>query len=114
MRTLINYPWPGNVRELENTVRFIANITDRETITPDYLPQVFFQHGTQSLPVNTTHFQQNGTVSLKTAKHASEKEIIIETLDKCGRSVNGKKEAAKLLSISLTTLYVRMSAYNIK
>ncbi len=114
MRTLINYPWPGNVRELENTVRFIANITDRETITPDYLPQVFFQHGTQSLPVSITHSQQNGTVSLKTAKHASEKEIIIETLDKCGRSVNGKKEAAKLLSISLTTLYVRMSAYNIK
>lgn len=114
MRTLISYPWPGNIRELENTIRFIANITDRETITPDYLPQVFFQHGTRPVSERAKHSPPNGFTSLKTAKHASEKEIIIEALDKCGRSVNGKREAAKLLDISLTTLYVRMSSYNIK
>ncbi len=44
LSTLESYQWPGNVRELENTIRFIANITDRAVITPDYLPQVFSQH----------------------------------------------------------------------
>ena len=51
---------------------------------------------------------------LKALKDEAEKEIIMEMLDHYGRSVQGKKEAAKQLGISLTTLYARMSAYNVK
>ena len=114
MNTLVGYPWPGNIRELENTIRFIANITEREVITPDYLPQVFFQHKGKPSPDQNNPIQTpSGSASLKSVRHATEKELIIETLDHCGRSVQGKKEAAKQLGISLTTLYVRMNAYNI-
>ncbi len=115
MKTLLGYPWPGNVRELENTIRFIANITDRDVITPDFLPQVFSQHRARQVPDSRKQtVKPGGAVSLKTVKHASEKEVIVEALDSCGRSVQGKKEAASQLGISLTTLYARMNAYDIK
>ena len=115
IQTLMNYPWPGNIRELENTIRFITQITDRKVITPDYLPQVFFQSQSAILQGRRkTAMQPGAAVNLKMAKYATEKETIIEALNHCGRSVGGKRAAAKQLGISLTTLYARMSAYNIK
>lgn len=115
MKTLVKYPWPGNIRELENTIRFIANITEREIITPDYLPQVFFQ-AKSTMPSDHKNqiLKQGSAMSLKTLKNVAEKDIIMEMLDHCGRSVQGKREAARQLGISLTTLYARMSVYNIK
>ena len=115
MKTLVKYPWPGNVRELENTIRFIANITEKEIITPDYLPQVFFRaKSTMPLDQKKQILKQGSALSLKTLKSVAEKEIILEMLDHYGRSVQGKRDAAKQLGISLTTLYARMSVYNIK
>ena len=58
--------------------------------------------------------RHRGAMSLKALKDEAEKEIIMEMLEHYGRSVQGKKEAAKQLVISLTTLYARMSAYNVK
>jgi transcriptional regulator with PAS, ATPase and Fis domain len=114
LRTLENYPWPGNVRELENTIRFIANITDRTLITPDYLPQVFLQNRS-ALPEKTAGVTKpDYAADLKTLKQAAEKESIIAALARFDKSVQGKRQAAKQLGISLTTLYARMSALNIK
>jgi transcriptional regulator with PAS, ATPase and Fis domain len=112
-RILTSYPWPGNVRELENTIRFIANITDRVIITPDYLPQVFFQYSVKDA-VDQEKVAGKESFSLKMMQRATEKELIITTLDTYGRSVSGKREAAKQLGISLTTLYARLSMYNIR
>ncbi len=115
MKTLVKYSWPGNIRELENTIRFISNITDKEIITPDYLPQVFFQTKSAMMSDQKKQIKRpRGAMSLKALKDEAEKEIIMEMLDQCGRSVQGKKEAAKQLGISLTTLYARMGIYNIK
>ncbi|MDF2501617.1 MAG: sigma L-dependent transcriptional regulator [Anaerosporomusa subterranea] len=115
LSTLESYPWPGNVRELENTIRFIANITDRNVITPDYLPQVFSQHRAEALlDQRKQTIKPDEAVSLKAMKHAAEKEMIVAALTSFGRSVQGKREAAKQLGISLTTLYARMSTLNIK
>jgi transcriptional regulator with PAS, ATPase and Fis domain len=114
LRTLERYPWPGNVRELENTIRFIANITDRTVITPDYLPQVFFQHSSETLADQKNQtIKPDEAVSLKAKRSAAEKEMIIAALTKFGKNVQGKRQAAKQLGISLTTLYARMSALNI-
>lgn len=115
LSTLEHYPWPGNVRELENTIRFIANITDWPVITPDYLPQVFFQHSAKNLLYQRKQtIKPNEAFNLRTMKLTTEKEVIVAALDNFGRSVQGKREAAKQLGISLTTLYARMSALNIK
>lgn len=112
---LEKHSWPGNVRELENTVRFIANITDQKVITPEYLPQVFFQsHSiTESSDLRSVEVLP-AMVSLKTIKQVSEKEAIRNALDRFGRSVAGKKNAAAHLGISLTTLYSRMNLHNIR
>jgi transcriptional regulator with PAS, ATPase and Fis domain len=115
LRTLERYPWPGNVRELENTIRFIANITDRTVITPDYLPQVFFQHSSETLADQKNQtIKPDEAVSLKAKRCAAEKEMIVAALTNFGRSVQGKRQAAKHLGISLTTLYARISALDIK
>ena len=103
---LENHSWPGNVRELENTIRFIANITDRKVITPDYLPQIFLaeapQLSTTRPPASPTGF------TLKASRDEHEREAVVAALEKYGRTVPGKKAAAKSLEISLTTLYSRM------
>ena len=112
LKSLESYPWPGNVRELENTIRYIANITDRKVITADYLPQVFFQHG--SGLANKQEVKLDEHADLKVFRQSAEKEIIVAALDRFGRSVQGKREAARYLGISLTTLYARLSALNIK
>ena len=116
IKILEQYFWPGNVRELENTVRFIANITDQHRITPDYLPQVFFQqkakHEISCMLQMISHTDE--LLSLKDRKAATEKEFISVALNKFGRSVNGKRQAAEHLGISLTTLYARMSSFKIK
>lgn len=115
LRILEQYSWPGNVRELENTIRFIANIADRKQLTPDYLPQVFFQQKGGSVAAATlpTASQAAGPLSLKDSRATAEKELIAAALDKYGRSVEGKRAAAKSLGISLTTLYARLGILGI-
>jgi transcriptional regulator with PAS, ATPase and Fis domain len=116
LRILEQYSWPGNVRELENTIRFIANITDRKQLTPDYLPQVFFlqKRGSEASATVSAARRDTGPFSLKDSKALAEKALIAAALDKFGRSVEGKRAAAKSLGISLTTLYVRLGRFNIK
>ena len=103
---LARHFWPGNVRELENTIRFIANITEQKIITPEYLPQIFLSEAANE-PVMV---QQRMVVepTLKSRRNEQERAAILDALDRYGRSVVGKKAAAQSLAISLTTLYSRM------
>lgn len=114
LHILERYSWPGNVRELENTIRFIANITEQPVISPDYLPQVFFQSKSAATVACDLQPMHSASLKLKAAKYAAEKEVIVNALDRFGRSVEGKKNAARQLGISLTTLYARMNAFGIK
>lgn len=116
VQILEQYSWPGNVRELENTIRFIANITDRKRLTPDFLPQVFFRQkgGDDKAGAAQAARSAPEAVSLKDSKDFAEKELIVAALDKFGRSVAGKRAAAKSLGISLTTLYTRLASLKIK
>ena len=104
---LEKHAWPGNVRELENTVRFIANITDRKVITPEYLPQIFLSEAPGELATKQIGTDVEST-TLKARRNEQEREAILAALLKYGRSVDGKRAAAKSLAISLTTLYSRM------
>jgi PAS domain S-box-containing protein len=109
---LENHFWPGNVRELENTVRFIANITDRQVITPEYLPQIFLTEAANE-PLAAKAPPTAGA-TLKARQNEQEREAIIAALAQYGRSVAGKKAAAQSLAISLTTLYSRMKYLQIE
>ena len=91
---LKEYTWPGNIRELENILERAMFLCRGNKIKAQdiYLPE----HSAG-----------------KTVRENSEKDKIIKYLQLYGWSVNGKKEAAKQMNISLATLYNKIKLYNL-
>lgn len=101
MEYLKNFKWEGNVRQLENVIERafnIINVGDQE-ILPEHLPKEVtgIKVGLQ-------------IVKLDDAVAETEKETIIKAIDACG---GNKRKAADALGISRTTLYEKMSRYDI-
>lgn len=93
-----NYNWPGNVRELENTIERVVVLCNRDTILPEDLPSVI-----------TKNKYEHDALPVGMSLDELEKEIIKKTLEK----TKGDKEiAAKLLGISLRTLYRKLEMTN--
>ncbi len=102
------YPWPGNIRELENTIRFTTTIAESSLITKELLPSIFLQYQSEyPISISSTSRQ------LKELQYYSEKELLKETLQQFESTVKGKKEVAKHLGISLTTLYDKIKKYDL-
>lgn len=92
-----NYNWPGNVRELENTIERVVVLCNRDTILPEDLPSVI-----------TKNKYEHDALPVGMSLDELEKEIIKKTLEK----TKGDKEiAAKLLGISLRTLYRKLEIF---
>ena len=98
---LSQHHYPGNIRELFNILEFAANTCEAQKIMPNDLP-IYSKikhppgpHGTLSSAIKT-----------------SEKEAIMEALGNFGASVEGKRQAAKHLGISLATLYNKIRQYD--
>lgn len=108
MDILRGYSWPGNVREFENTLKFLASITDSPVIASNSLPDSFLQRIVRYKDNPTS---QAGLLSEVVA--SSEEQLLIRALNCFGRTVAGKRAAAKSLGISLATLYNKISHYNI-
>ncbi|WP_255717205.1 sigma 54-interacting transcriptional regulator [Salipaludibacillus sp. CUR1] len=98
MAALLHYYWPGNTRELENVIERTVNVVDSyETITDKHLPEKIT--GIKAAEEPKTLAEQ---------LREAEKKAIIETL----QYTNGNKsKAAKLLGISRTALYEKISKY---
>jgi transcriptional regulator with PAS, ATPase and Fis domain len=91
---LIAWPWKGNVRELANAVEYAVNM--------EQTPYISFE----SLPVRI----REGAASPAAAPalgvlRSTETDAILRALAECGESLEGKKRAAAMLGISLSTLY---------
>ena len=101
MRILLNYSWKGGIRELENVIERALILCEGDHIT------------IKDLPANLARQQAAGPMpdKLKEAAAVFEKEHIINILE---RMNNNKEEAAKLLDISLSSLYRKMDELNIK
>jgi transcriptional regulator with PAS, ATPase and Fis domain len=99
---LYQYDYPGNVRELFNILEFAASVTQTGKIMPEDHP-IFSKIRRQPAPRHT----------LSDANRSSERESITEVLKNYGRSVDGKRTAAKHLGISLATLYNKIKQHNI-
>jgi len=52
--TLHTHNWPGNIRELESTIEYMVAVCEGSIITPEYLPQDFFNSNTTLSPDNLT------------------------------------------------------------
>lgn len=108
IRILSSYSWPGNVRELENTLKFMGSITDSPVITTNCLPESFLQR-IERYKQNAS--EQEGQLAKVIAD--SEEQMLARALDHYGRTVAGKKAAAKSLGISLATLYNKIGRYKL-
>lgn len=102
LELLMKYDWPGNVRELENVLERAAILCKDNTIQPNDLS--LRPSGVESAPANS-----EGAGSLISMKELERKHIegVLRTL------AGNKQEAAKILGISLKTLYTKLQQYQI-
>jgi two-component system response regulator HydG len=98
MRVLLDYSWPGNVRELENTIEHATVLTKGRRIEASDLPA--FLHSATS----------TGYAATPPTLVDHERKLLQEVLDECGWN---KKQAAKRLGISRSSLYDKLKKYQI-
>jgi len=104
MEVLVNYDWPGNVRELENVIERAAILCQENTIEPQDL----------SLPSSAMAMPAAGSTG-KLGTALALKEIERLHIEGVLRSFRGSKpETARVLGISLKTLYTKIQQYQIK
>ena len=95
----MKYDWPGNLRELRNIVKRAVLLTTTDEISVAALPNEML------LAVQREVMQPPTMQSTN-----SERDLIINALEE---TQYNKSKAAKLLNIDRTTLYYKMSKYNI-
>ncbi len=98
MRLLLDHTWPGNVRELENSIEHAAVLAKGNQVEPVHLPaalrSLHQSAETRRLPTMLEH----------------ELKILRDAMDQCGWN---KKEAARRLGISRSTLYEKLKKYRL-
>ncbi|MCC6398629.1 MAG: sigma-54-dependent Fis family transcriptional regulator [Bacteroidetes bacterium] len=105
MEVLMDYDWPGNIRELENVIERAAILCRNGVIEP----QDF------SLPNSPSSLTAGGGGDQKLGTAMALKEIEHLHIEGVLRSFRGNKaESAKVLGISLKTLYTKIQQYQIK
>lgn len=107
---LIDYEWPGNVRELENIIgRSIINMNINErVIQAEHLPQLLA--GKKNLNGMETRAQEGELVTLSDVVDRAEADYIKNVYARLNKN---KTETAKVLGISLRSLYYKMEKYKI-
>jgi DNA-binding NtrC family response regulator len=108
LELLMKYDWPGNVRELENVIERAAILSPENVIRVDDL----------ALPIGTRSLLETagGTpgTGVRLGGAFSMVEIEKAHIDGILKSVNWNKNiAAKILGISLKTLYTKIQQYNL-
>jgi transcriptional regulator with GAF, ATPase, and Fis domain len=99
MRLILDYAWPGNVRELENIVEHATVLAKSGRIEALDLPAAL-----HTVAVSPGETRAPSTI----VEH--EKKLLREALEGCGWN---KKEAARRLGISRSTLYDKIRRYRI-
>jgi transcriptional regulator with PAS, ATPase and Fis domain len=101
VRVLMSLPWKGNVRELDNVIEHTMILAEGEWITVKDLPASI---------VASSQGNAAFTFNLKDALRQFEKQHILRALEQAGHD---RKEAAKLLDISLSSLYRKIEELEI-
>jgi len=101
VRILMSLPWKGNVRELDNVIEHTMILAEGERITVKDLPASI---------VASSQGNAAFTFNLKDALGQFEKQHILRALEQAGQD---RKEAAKLLDISLSSLYRKIEELEI-
>ncbi len=100
VRALMAYSWPGNIRQLENAMEHAVAISGAtRDITVAMLPQDI-RDPAESLMVAPVAIPDEG-INFVSVVSQLERELILRCLEKTG---GNKRQAAKLLHLSRTTL----------
>ncbi len=106
MEVLVDYDWPGNIRELENVIERAAILCHNGIIEPQ-------DFSLPNAPMSTLIPGVRGDQKIGTALPLKEIEHLhIEAVLRTFRG--NKAETAKILGISLKTLYTKIQQYQIK
>ncbi|MGB9846031.1 MAG: sigma-54 interaction domain-containing protein [Desulfotomaculales bacterium] len=103
LECLRKHTWPGNVRELENVLERILNLVEEDVITVHHFPFYLRQE------INFIPGEKN-VVPLKEAVEKTEKAMLLRALEITG---GDRLAAAKILQISKSSLYEKISRYKI-
>jgi DNA-binding NtrC family response regulator len=109
LKRLTAHSWPGNVRELRNVLEWAVITAHENTIMPAHLPKIDGYRGA----TQETEASNGAGVRFETGRGLRdiETEYILATL----KSVNNDRcLAAKLLGVSLRTLFNRLAKFEAK
>jgi PAS domain S-box-containing protein len=105
MSVLEDHEWPGNVRELQNLVERLVVTADEDALSIKHLPSSITKgNGPDSLA-----FRLPGSLNLKNAREAVEREVIREAMARAGNT----RQAAKLLGVDHSTVVRKAQRYGI-
>jgi DNA-binding NtrC family response regulator len=108
MRVLMNFDWPGNVRQLENAVEHaVAMAGHDKEIAAHTLPEDIIAPE-RSAVVPTVAIPDEG-IHLTSVVSELERDLILRCLEKTG---GNKRQAARLLNLSRTTLIDKLQRLN--
>ena len=110
LERLEQYTWPGNIRELRNVLESAVILAGEGPLTLSHLPVRFAPRlvVTQAAQPATNEEQPVVTLPVGTTVHDAERALIELTLQ---QTKNNKTQAAKLLGISLKTLFCKIKQY---
>ena len=109
MRALMRYDWPGNIRQLENAIEHAVAMSGGHTeIMPEMLPEEL-RPAERGASVPSMTIPDEG-VNFSSIMSQMEKDLILQCLEKTG---GNKRQAAKLLNLSRTTLIDKLQRLGI-
>jgi len=109
VRALMAYNWPGNIRQLENAIEHAVAMSGPEReIAPSALPADVLE-SSGSLLMPTVAIPDEG-LNFQSVVQQLERELITRCLEKTG---GNKRQAARLLQLSRTTLIDKLHRLNI-
>jgi len=112
MKLLKNYAWPGNVRELENIIERIVALEQGSSLSSESLPEYIKRPLKPKLDkLGSELAWQVGGVDVEEILMKVEREFLLKAMEEAG---GVKKEAAKLLNISMRSIRYRLDKLGLK
>ncbi|MEK7395548.1 MAG: sigma-54 dependent transcriptional regulator [Candidatus Poribacteria bacterium] len=99
LKILMQYDWPGNVRELQSAIQYSVAFSNKDTISPEFLPSHIKTENGKRIP-NI----KNDRMTLREIEAV----YINHILDSFPKNLT---KASEILGVSRTTLYRKMKEY---